>query len=1489
MKRIILALFLAGIFSSTTSAAVKVLEAFEGDGFGSWKEEGTAFGKAPAPGLVKGLDGELSAYSGESLACSAHGGMKAKGSLTSAEFSIPEPYLVFLVAGGKQPGKLAVQLLVDGKVQKEATGNQSLNCEIVVWDLTALQGKKARLRLIDEATGDWGFLAVDHFMFTHYPNQKFPPQTKGNRPYTKGLVSSSVLPGVTVPEGVSAKIVADHAKQKITSPTALCFDEQGKIYVSETHRFRFGVEDNRDGLFWYLDDLAAQKVEDRRKLHEKWQAKKSLASLTERSELVRMLHDADGDGVFETTKDFAGGFNDVLDGTAAGIFALEGTVYFACIPNIWTLRDDNGDGVADQKKVMQEGFGVRISFSGHDLNGFALGPDGMIYGTIGDRGLSLTTKEGKSYSYPGEGAAFRFEPDGSRFELVHTGLRNPKEIAFDVEGNAISVDNNSDQGDKARIVYIVPEGDSGWQMEHQAMHTFYKQIGLDKHPVNRWMAERMWEPQNDEQPAFMLPPVANFTSGPSGLTYHPGAGFLASEVGRFLICDYRGAPAGSGIHSFTVAPEGAGLKLTDSREFNWGVAATDVEYSYDGKLFVADYMGGWTSHEDGRIYSLDAEKNTYLPEAVAQTKQWFAEGFAKRTTTELAEMLGHADMRVRLRAQVELTRRNEGLAALESALTSKDPLVKRHALWGIGIIARRGVTANAEGKEMSRAQGQLILLLKDLDAETRAQALRMLCDVRDLPVDLLPLAALLKDSSARVVFYAAMVAAKHEAKHIVPEIVEMIRRNQDRDPYLRHAGSYALSRLLTESDFAQWMKEKNPSIQLALVCALRRTKSPLLENFLHHENARVSDEAIRAIHDQMIEKSRPAVAALLDQRKGVNRSEIMWRRLLHSAFRLGGVNNAQRLLDAASDEKLPALVREEAMRLLSEWPKPFPVEQSIGFYAPMPERSADEVKPVLKKGLPQLIRSGGSVLAKALSLVEQYDLTIAELSPSDLEKIVDDASLPVAARTKAMDLFLQSKSAPREAALERWSLDSQAAIALAALAEMVKKQPVKALVPLRKLLKHADAAKAQGAWSLLSNIAGADAAQLIVQGLQDLTDKKGALPYGIELLETAESRTEPEVKAALEQWRASLSAKDELAVWMPAVHGGNAKRGEQIYLSHPAECMRCHRAGDGHEAGGEAGPNLAGVGKRGDARFMMESMMVPSAQVAAGYGVVSATLRDGQTISGVLLKQTDEWIQVNVGEHISQVNRKDIAEMMPPISAMPPMHTLLKPREARDLVAWLLSLKKAKPVAKSNQKIVPVTVSNEVKSKPEEVSSKSSASEVALADVLKLGKQQYMLCAACHGMDGSGAGGAGPALAGSEWVAGPVENLIRIQLRGLMGPISVKGSEFNGVMPPQAHQSDEQVAAVLTYIRQNFGNQASAVTADQVAALRSEVGKPMLTVADLVPPTTNEKASADASNEATTPALRLGFFQRLGLPWWAASLFIVWVAGCVWLGLRRQS
>jgi len=97
-------------------------------------------------------------------------------------------------------------------------------------------------------------------------------------------------------------------------------------------------------------------------------------------------------------------------------------------------------------------------------------------------------------------------------------------------------------------------------------------------------------------------------------------------------------------------------------------------------------------------------------------------------------------------------------------------------------------------------------------------------------------------------------------------------------------------------------------------------------------------------------------------------------------------------------------------------------------------------------------------------------------------------------------------------------------------------------------------------------------------------------------------------------------------------------------------------------------------------------------------------------------------------------------------------------------------------------------------------------------------------CQICHQPNGLGTAGQFPPLDGSEWVNGPVERLIRIPLIGLSGPIEIKGQQWNAAMPAMgAALSDDDLAALLTYVRKAWSNKSGPVKPEDVKKVRGEL------------------------------------------------------------------
>lgn len=170
--------FAAGVNNASGSAAKDiVIGDFEGGDYGRWTTQGTAFGFGPALGTkASGLG--LHGFRGNGVATSkVNGGDAPVGTLTSPVFRIERRYLSFVISGGVYERDTCLNLIVGGKIVCSATGADSDLMLPVSWDVCRFFGRQAQVQAVDNASGDWGHIDVDHIVETDHP-EKLPVATQ---------------------------------------------------------------------------------------------------------------------------------------------------------------------------------------------------------------------------------------------------------------------------------------------------------------------------------------------------------------------------------------------------------------------------------------------------------------------------------------------------------------------------------------------------------------------------------------------------------------------------------------------------------------------------------------------------------------------------------------------------------------------------------------------------------------------------------------------------------------------------------------------------------------------------------------------------------------------------------------------------------------------------------------------------------------------------------------------------------------------------------------------------------------------------------------------------------------------------------------------------------------------------------------------------------------------------------------------------------------
>jgi quinoprotein glucose dehydrogenase len=1065
---------------------------------------------------------------------------------------------------------------------------------------------------------------------------------------------------VVVPKDLELSLWAREPMLK--NPVALSFDNNERLYVVETARRSTVDIDIRSHRPWLIDDLSNQSIDDlRRFFRSKMAPEKSAENarwLTDRNgdgshdwrdlmevrERVHWLEDSTGDGKADRAQMFAEGFNEEINGVMAGVLPWEDQVWVTVYPDLWRLQDRDGDGIAEVQESVFRGFGVHASFDGHDLHGLTIGPDGKLYFSIGDNGFSVVTREGRRLHHPNTGGVLRMNTDGTQLEVFALGLRNVQEIAFDEYGNLFSVDNDGDLADeRERFVYIVEGSDSGWRTNWQFRDRGWSKV-TEQPDYNPWIAERMWIPHWDGQPAYITPPLSNYSVGPSGFKYNPGTSINGAYKRHFFLAQF---PVNK-ITAFQVQPKGASFEMTGEHVFLSGMMASALNFSPSGAMFIADWDGMWSPNEKGAIYKLDDPRETGSP-IRREVRRLLKDGVKSRPLPELRELLGHEDMRIRQLAQFEIVRRADATPLLATAIDTAAPQLARvHALWGLAQLKPKGSVSK--------------IPFRDPDAEIRAQTARLAGELGDTAATT-ALLTLLSDPSPRVQFHAAMSLGKLHARTAFDPIVRMLDANRNQDAFIRHATVMALVGIGDVEALSGLTSHPSNHVRAGAVVALRRLQSPALTRYLHDPNLWVRREAVRAIHDDFsVPEALPELAALLDE-PDLPDDEAIVRRAISA--------NPLRLVRFSLDPSPSEPMRIEALESLGAWNRTPYVDRVEGRIRTVPMRHPTLGDELIQKNLGNLLQTPIPSLTEALTRI--LTRNGVETDPSVFADWVAAPLQPVSLRIQSLRLLAKLKADQLDGAVQSALTAEPVALRQAGLEVMADSQPESFARYIQSPTPFS-IPELQTAVRLAARTRQAE--PFLLLNVNSLLN--GSLPKELELDVTEAARVNPSqtMAARSKLLQARIDPNDPLAPFRSALHGGDPIRGLEIFKTHAAgQCVRCHEAGG---EGRQVGPVLTGIADRATPEYLLESVVTPSARLAPGFESVSLSTTDGETVDGILVKDSGGSVTLRLasGELLTVTHQQIEERSTSKVSAMPAMTDVLTPFEIRDVVAYLTTLKK---------------------------------------------------------------------------------------------------------------------------------------------------------------------------------------------------------------------
>ncbi|MEZ5354659.1 MAG: HEAT repeat domain-containing protein [Bryobacteraceae bacterium] len=937
--------------------------------------------------------------------------------------------------------------------------------------------------------------------------------------------------------------------------------------------------------------------------------------------VVSRLVDSDGDGIYDRSTVFA----DKLT-LPAGAVWHRGSLYVAAPPQLLRLEDTNGDGVADVREAVVEGW--NLSANAASLHGPTLGPDGWLYLTDGRHGFDIKTKDGREF----KGLAsriWRVRPDGTGMEaFAGGGFDNPVEVAFTEGGDmfgTMTYFTDPQAGQRDAILHFVEGG--VYPKPHPSMEEF-KRTG------------------------DLMPVMTKFARiAPAGLLRYRGVTYGVEYQGNLFTAQFNAHRVQRHVVSrvgSTYQTEDSDFLVSTDPDFH----PTDVMEAADGSVVVVD-TGAWFIHGCplSRVAKPDVRGTLYRVRRVAAERPGDPRGAEIATFT--AEMLDDGRPFVHDRAVEALVETGEASVAPLAAFRGKAATV-RGATAAVFALARIGSEAAVEGVRAA---------LRDERWEVRQAAARMLGMKRD-KASAAVLAEMVKaDKDDGVRRQAATALGQIGEPSWSAALLEAASNPEDR--FMEHAIIYSLIQLGEAKVLVSHLQSEDASVRKASLIALdQMDRSPLRESnvlpFLEDTDlglrrtafwivsrhpawsgrlSKAIERRMRApdLQEREAEALKDAIASLC----GESAMQASVARALGDAT-LGGAR--QMLL-------LDAVERCGAAELPSTWTAG--LRGLLGHEDP-----AVRVRTITLARARGLAALDGEMRKLADSAAEPDDVRVAALSALGAR----DPSLSEADFTYLLSRLMPAVDAPVKLAagqvLGRARLSEEQLI-------MVAQRYLRTVDPLvlPNLLDGFRNSKSEAVGTAL------------VKGLSGMEDSLGTV--GAQRVEELVGGYPDTVRSAAQPLVARIGMEREgrlekLRDLMPVLASkGDAGRGREIFFGAKAGCSGCHTMG---AEGGNVGPDLTSIGAIRSGRDLLEAIVLPSESFVPGHEVYRVeTARE--IYSGVLGKNAPPGtvrLVTGPGDEVL-IARKDVVKMgYAPVSLMPEGYEeVLTREELTDLIGYL--------------------------------------------------------------------------------------------------------------------------------------------------------------------------------------------------------------------------